>query len=105
MRSSDGASPVLAGFFSYDPRCPVVCMDEQPVQLLKETRTPMPATAEHGRRVDYADERAGTANIFMFTEPLAGWREAMVRESQNQDRLGRGPGVPFERDVTRTARG
>lgn len=63
----------------YDPKCPVLCMDEQPVQLLKETRTPIPATKEHGRRVDYEYERAGTANIFLFTEPLAGWREVEVR--------------------------
>jgi hypothetical protein len=68
----------------YNPGCPVVCMDEQPVQLLKETRTPIPATAEHGRRVDYEYERAGTANIFMFTEPLAGWREVAVRETKTK---------------------
>lgn len=66
----------------YDQACPVICMDEQPVQLLKETRTPIPATAKHGRRVDYEYERAGTANIFMFTEPLAGWREVSVRKTK-----------------------
>jgi DDE superfamily endonuclease len=63
----------------YDPDCPVICMDEQPVQLLREVRTPIPATAQHGRRVDYEYERAGTASIFMMTEPLAGWREVSVR--------------------------
>ena len=68
----------------YDPACPVLCMDEQPVQLLEETRTPIPATAQHGKRVDYEYERAGTANIFMFTEPLAGWREAAVRETRTK---------------------
>jgi DDE superfamily endonuclease len=68
----------------YDPACPMLCMDEQPVQLLKETRTPIPATAQHGKRVDYEYERAGTANIFMFTEPLAGWREAAVRETKTK---------------------
>jgi hypothetical protein len=68
----------------YDPKCPVLCMDEQPVQLLKETRVPIPATAEHGKRVDYEYERAGTANIFMFTEPLAGWREVAVRETKTK---------------------
>lgn len=56
----------------YDPACPAPCMDEQPVQLLKETRTPIPATKDHGRRVDYEHERAGAANMFMFTEPPAG---------------------------------
>jgi len=68
----------------YNPACPVVCMDEQPVQLLKETRVPIPATATHGRRVDYEYERAGTANIFMFTEPLAGWREVSVRPTKTK---------------------
>ena len=68
----------------YNPACPVLCMDEQPVQLLKETRTPIPATAQHGKRVDDEYERAGTANIFMFTEPLAGWREAAVRETRTK---------------------
>jgi hypothetical protein len=68
----------------YDPACPVLCMDEQPVQLLKETRTPLPATAEHGQRVDFEYERAGTANIFMFTEPLAGWREVAVRPTKTK---------------------
>ncbi len=68
----------------YNPACPVVCMDEQPVQLLKETRLPIPATAKHGRRVDYEYERAGTANIFLFTEPLAGWREVSVRPTKTK---------------------
>jgi hypothetical protein len=68
----------------YDPARPVLCMDEQPVQLLKETRTPIPATAGHARRVDYEYERAGTANIFMFAEPLAGWRGVSVRATKTK---------------------
>jgi hypothetical protein len=63
----------------YNPNRPVLCMDEQPVQLIKETRKPIAATKEHPRRVDYEYERAGTASIFMFTEPLSGWREARAR--------------------------
>ena len=43
----------------YDAAFPVVCMDEQPVQLTKETREPMAATRGHPRRVDYEYERAG----------------------------------------------
>jgi hypothetical protein len=69
---------------AYDPARPVVCMDEQPVQLLKETRTPIPTTKKHAKRVDYEYERAGTANIFMFTEPLAGWREIAVCETKTK---------------------
>jgi hypothetical protein len=68
----------------YDPTCPVLCMDEQPVQLFNETRTPIPATLDHGKRVDYEYERAGTANIFMFTEPLAGWRQVSVRQTKTK---------------------
>lgn len=63
----------------YDPRFPVLTMDEQPVQLLKETRQPLPATKAHPRRVDCEYERAGTASVFVFAEPLSGWREVRVR--------------------------
>jgi hypothetical protein len=63
----------------YNPQLPVLAMDEQPIQLHKETRDPIPATAKHPRRVDYEYERAGTASIFMFTEPLSGWRDVQVR--------------------------
>ena len=63
----------------YDSRHPVLCMDEQSVQLLKETRTPIPATKDHPRRVDYEYERAGTASLFLFCEPLMGWRTVSIR--------------------------
>jgi hypothetical protein len=68
----------------YDPSCPVICMDEQPVQLVKETRTPLPGTKEHARRVDYEYERNGTASIFMFCEPLAAWRQATARPQRTK---------------------
>lgn len=68
----------------YNADCPVICMDEQPVQLHKETRKAIPATAKHGKRVDYEYERAGTASLFMFTEPLAGWREVRVRPTRTK---------------------
>src|ERR1700746_2180977 len=42
---------------AYDPKHPVLCMDEQPVQLLKETRVPIAATRMHGTRVAYEYER------------------------------------------------
>jgi hypothetical protein len=63
----------------YDARYPVLCMDEQPIQLLKESRQPIAGTKTHPRRVDYEYERAGTASIFMFCEPLSGWRQVSVR--------------------------
>lgn len=68
----------------YDPHHPVLCMDEQPVQLTKETRRPIPATRRHAKRVDYEYERAGTASIFLFTEPLSGWREVTARDTRTK---------------------
>jgi hypothetical protein len=68
----------------HDPGRPVVCMDEQPVQLLKETRVPIPATKAHPKRVDYEYERGGTASIFMFCEPHSGWREVHVRQQRTK---------------------
>ena len=63
----------------YDAAFPVVCMDEQPVPLTKETRQPVPATKAHAKRVDYEYERAGTACLFMFAEALVGWRKVCAR--------------------------
>ena len=68
----------------YEARHPVVCMDEQPIQLLKETRVPVAATKDHPRRVDYEYERAGTASIFMFCEPLSCWRQVTVRPQRTK---------------------
>ena len=48
----------------HDPACPVLCMDEQPVQLIRETRAPIAATKKHARRVDYEYERAGNSPSF-----------------------------------------
>src|SRR6476661_3482375 len=64
---------------AYDPKHPVLCMDEQPVQLLKETRVPITTTTKHGERADYEYERNGTASICMFAEPLLGFRQATAR--------------------------
>ena len=68
----------------YDEDNPVVCMDEQPVQLVRETRRTVEATADHPRRIDYEYERAGTASVFMFGEPLAGWRRTTARERRTK---------------------
>jgi hypothetical protein len=64
---------------AYDPTHPVLCMDEQPVQLRKETRMPIAATAQHGTRVDDEYARNGTASMFMFAAPLSGFRQATAR--------------------------
>ena len=76
----------------YNPKRPVLCMDEQPVQLLKETRVPIPATRRHAKRVDSEYERAGTANIFMLAheaEPVLGLipRSALKKSSVARFRL------------------
>lgn len=68
----------------YDPNVPVVCMDEQPVQLTKEVRPPIEATQNHPKRIDYEYERAGTASLFLFTEPLAAWRSVRAREKRTK---------------------
>lgn len=68
----------------YNAAFPVLCMDEQPVQLFKETRVPIPASRKHPRRIDYEYERAGTACIFMFAESLVGWRKVSVRPQRTK---------------------
>ena len=67
----------------YDPRCPVVCLDEARKQLIRETRQPF--TASDGVvHVDYEYERAGVATLYMITEPLGSFREVLVRERQDR---------------------
>jgi len=61
----------------YDEDYPVVCMDEKPYQLLDERYEPMPMSEDnHISKYDCEYERKGTCSIFMFTEPLVGWRNA-----------------------------
>jgi len=68
----------------YDSRFPVLCMDEQPIQLLEDINIPIKATKKHAKRVDYEYKRAGTASIFMFAEPLSQWRSVSVRERRTK---------------------
>ena len=64
----------------YDPLVPLVCMDEQPVQLTKEKRPTIPVKPGKPVRADYEYERNGVANVFMFTEPLGQYRHVSIRE-------------------------
>lgn len=66
----------------YDPQRPVICLDEQPTQLIGETRMPIPLQPGQPQRYDYEYERIGTANNFMIVEPLAGWRKVSVRATK-----------------------
>lgn len=68
----------------YDPDAPVVCMDETSKQLVGEVRRPEPAEPGRIVRIDYEYERRGTANVFLFTEPLAGWRWVPVTERRTR---------------------
>jgi len=60
----------------YNPGKPVVCMDEKPYQLLDHVREPLPVRPGFTEKIDNEYERKGTCSIFIFTEPLGGWREA-----------------------------
>lgn len=68
----------------YDPRRPVVCMDESPRQLIKEMHAPIPGGPGCPKRYDYEYERCGTCNIFMANEPLAGKRMTKVTERKTK---------------------
>lgn len=62
----------------YDPKRPVVGMDEQPKQLIAETRTPIPGKAGAPTKIDHEYRRHGVASVWMFSEPLAGRRKVNV---------------------------
>jgi len=68
----------------YDKRFPVVCMDESPKQLIRETRLPVPMSPGMPARYDYEYERCGVCNIFMAGEPLAGKRMVRVTERRTK---------------------
>ncbi len=63
----------------HDAKRPVVCMDEQPKQLIRETREPI-TTSTGDRRIDHEYIREGVCDVWMFTEPLGGWRDVRVSE-------------------------
>jgi hypothetical protein len=69
---------------AFDPARPVLCFDECPVQLIGETRTPVPAAPGRRRRVDYEYRRNGTANLFMLVHPRGGWRQVTVTERRTK---------------------
>ena len=66
----------------YDPKRPVVCMDEQPKQLIAEASRPIPAAVGRPERVDYEYVREGVCTLWMFVEPLGGWRDVPVTETK-----------------------
>lgn len=68
----------------YDPRYPVVCMDESPKQLIRETRLSIDMAPGREKRVDFEYGRCGVCNIFIANEPLAGKRYVEVRATKTK---------------------
>ena len=67
-----------------DPSYPVVCFDEASKQLVEEARDPLPPAPGSVAKQDAEYKRNGTANLFMATEPLAGWRQVTVTERRTR---------------------
>ena len=63
---------------------PVVCFDETSKQLIAETRKPLPMQPGEPQRYDTEYERRGTANLFMFFEPLGNWRHVEVTDRRTK---------------------
>jgi len=68
----------------YDPKRPMVCLDETSKQLVGETRTPVRASPGQEARYDYEYKRNGVANLFMMYEPLGGKRRVKVTERRTK---------------------
>jgi transposase len=66
----------------YDPLYPQVCFDECSKQLVSETRLPLPLQPGQPARYDYEYERQGVCNLFLFSEPLTGWRHVAVTQQR-----------------------
>jgi hypothetical protein len=64
----------------YDPQRPKVNFDETSKQLIAETHVPLPAKPGKPALYDYAYQRHGTRNLFMFCAPQVGWRHIVVTE-------------------------
>lgn len=81
---------VLDGYEEpYDPRRPTVCFDETSTQLIAEKRAPLPARPGQPERFDYEYERHGTRDLFLFCEPLRGWRQVAVTERRTRQDFAR----------------
>lgn len=70
---------------SFDPKYPVICMDESPKQLIAETKITLAASPGHVAKHDYEYKRCGVCNIFMASEPLAGKRIVKITERKTKN--------------------
>jgi hypothetical protein len=68
----------------YDPKHPLICMDEMPKQLLVDVQEPLPMLTGQAERSDYAYKRGGVADLFMLFEPLAGKRHIEIRDQRRR---------------------
>lgn len=68
----------------YDPKRPLVCVDEMPKQLLMDTREPLPIRPGDPERFDYEYKRGGVADLFMLFEPLAGKRHIEITDQRRR---------------------
>jgi len=68
----------------YDPKRPVVCLDEMPKQLLRDSREPLPMQSGNPEKVDYKYQRRGVANLLMIFEPLAGKRHIEITDQRRR---------------------
>ena len=68
----------------FDPREPVVCIDEKSLQLIGHSRTPLPMAPGVIAKDDYEYVRKGTSNLFVAVEPKAGQREVSVTEHRGK---------------------
>lgn len=68
----------------FNESLPVICMDEKPQQLLNDARTPIPSRCRRTKKIDSEYIRQGTCSIFLFCEPLAGWRHADANERRTK---------------------
>lgn len=64
----------------YNKKEPLVCFDESSKQLIEEIREPLPMEPGKPQRYDSEYKRNGTANLFMFFEPLGNWRHIEVTD-------------------------
>jgi transposase len=65
-----------------DPKYPVVCLDESPVQLIGEVREPIAAAPGQIERVDYEYRRCGTVNLFVAVDAHRPWRKVSVTQQR-----------------------
>ena len=68
----------------YDPKRPLICIDERPCQLIGDVLVPIPMQPGKPKREGYQYKRHGVCTVFMALEPLTGWRFVMVRKRRTK---------------------